>query len=211
VSRSNIELKGNSALTFLLGINSVVSNPAEIDLSTVNPVIDMGMSGYSYLHDSTRYLSLFDGAGLAGLQTKTMRILTQGNAFGANPQLVYPIGCHFVVFSCTFTMVVDAAGAAAINNKYIIAALEMGLPNTSIVTKKWRGQITGDTACKHYFDGMQRVEKINRDHLYILPSGSNLSYVIYVDDGTNFPANTTFEYHLTGMAVPVGAPLPLDI
>lgn len=214
MSISNIELRGNQALQFLLGVNTPQTNPEKIDMSTVNPVVEMSMQGFSNLHYSDRYMALAaTGENLTGLQTKTVRILSQGNSgippFN-QPQIVFTLGCHFVVFGCTFTVATNAAGAAALNNKNMTANVEMIMPDGTII-KKWRGQLLGDSTLQHYYDGMQRTEKINRQHICIVPSGCSLNIVIYIEDGTAFPAGTTLEWSIAGMNIPIGAPLPIGI
>jgi len=211
VSRSNIELRGNSALQFLLGINTPQTNPETVDLSSVNPVVEMSMQGFSHLHYTDRYLSINStGNAMAGVQTKTYRMLSSGNAVGADTQIIVPIGCHFICFGASVTMVVDAAGSAAINNKFITCAIEMVMPNSDVV-KKWRAMYLGNTNNRHYYDGVTNTEKITRNHLCVVPSSCALSLVIYTEDGSNFPANTTMEYFISGMSIPIGAPLPIGV
>jgi hypothetical protein len=92
--RTTIDPQGKHGMEHLLGINSAQINPDYVNLSTVQPVVDMSMQGHARIYDpdNERYniqtVSL--GGGAAGVVAEW--IISHGNHQAAgNDDLVYDI------------------------------------------------------------------------------------------------------------------------
>jgi hypothetical protein len=92
--RTTIDPQGKHGMEHLLGINSAQINPDYVNLSTVQPVVDMAMQGHARIYDpdNERYniqtVSL--GGGAAGVVSEW--IISHGNHQSAgNDDLVYDI------------------------------------------------------------------------------------------------------------------------
>jgi hypothetical protein len=214
MARSNIEMRGNSGLVYLLGVNAQASNPENIDLSTINPVVDMAMGGYAKLHDNTKWQGVSGGAiDIGGVQTNQTLLLTPGNSIGANLQIVVPINHHFVVWGCSVQFEFNGGGVAAMAGKRFACGLAL-YPSVSYHTKLWRGEFQVNVKTLQYYDGWacsgdSMTEKISDNHVKIIPAGCQLKLDTWVQDGSNFPAGTIINYFLVGMAIPTGAPIPV--
>lgn len=204
LNRVKIDVKSRG-LQYMFDINEAQSNPETLDLSNIIPTVDMGMGGHALLHDSSKYLNADgrSGSNLVGVQTKTFRVLTYGNASGADPQIVVPLNHHFVSWGMKCMFYTNAAGAAALNTKWVSVELEM-YPNT-VPAVKFIGEIQCSTSKQQY------AFNITREFLQIVPAGAYLNLSIWLHDGSLFPAATELKYTLIGMAVPVGAPIPMGV
>lgn len=204
--RVKIDVKSHG-LQYMFDINEPQSNPESLDMSNIIPVIDMSMGGHALLHDSDKYLSADgrSGSNLVGVQSKTFRVLTYGNASGADPQVVVPLNHHFISWGMKCMFYTNAAGAAAINNKWGSIELELFPGVGAVPAVKFIGEFLGSSLKQQY------AFNITREFLQIVPAGSYCQLSIWLHDGSVFPAATELKYTLIGQAVPVGAVLPLGV
>lgn len=211
MSMTLINPGNQQGLRYLFDIADPQSNPEKIDMSAIQPVIDMGFDGYARMHDYGRLLSAqVDAASIAGVQTKTWDILCYGNKSTVDVQIEVPIGNHFVVWGTKLHIYFNSAGAAAFNGKYISGQLSMICPDGSKVCK-WHATGHVSSSCLLYGPGHYEFSELTRENLYIVPAGCKLQVSWWVQDGSNFPANTTVEYRITGQYIPCGAPIPANI
>jgi len=211
--RSTIDMKGARGLSHVLGINSVQTNPDEADLGFVQPVIDMSMCGYSRLNDYTLLRGAAEsGSSIAAAQTKTWRILSHGNAVGADQQITAPVGHNFVIWGIKQHLYYNIAGSGADNGKYISSEILMNCPTspTTQVTK-YHGTGHVSTSCLLYAPGHYEFAPLTRENIFVVPAGCSLDLVWWKQDGTMFPANTVVVYAIVGQAFPDGAPMPSEI
>lgn len=210
--KSHIELGGAKGIRHVLGTNDTQQNPEEVDLGTVIPVIEMGMQGHLRLNDVDNWLQASATTAINGVQTKTYRILSTGVAGGADPQIVLPIDENFVVWGMKFAITFDAAGAAAVNNKFISFELTVGVGwGAGVELVKYFCTFQGNTGILQYSPGSINTAPLDRNAIQIIPAGCYSYITMWMQDGTNFPANTTCKYRIGGISVPVGASLPLGI
>lgn len=198
-------------LRYLFDIADPQSNPENIDMTAIQPVVDMNFGGFAKLHDYTNLLSCAEPASsIAGVQSKTWTILCYGNATTADQQVIVPVGHHFVSFGIKMHIYFNAAGAAAVNGKYISSEVLMIAPSGTEITR-YHMTFVAASGCLLYAPGFQNTEVINRQHLCVVPAGSKINVVFWLQDGTNFPAATVVRYALVGQAIPVGSPLPIGV
>jgi len=205
VNRVGIEVKNRNGLRYMFQINEAQSNPEILDMTSIIPTIDMSMMGHALLDDTSKYLSC-DGrttSSVAGVQSKTFKILSYGNAVGADTQIVVPLNHHFVVWGVKILLYTNVAGAGVINNKWI--SIELELLTGSVPICKYQNDFTGNSLRQQY------QQPLDRSNLQVVPCGCTLQLSTWIQDGTNFPANTSLQYTLVGQAVPSGAPLPLGV
>lgn len=198
-------------LRYLFDIADPQSNPDQIDMTSIQPVIDMSFMGYARLHDYGRLLSAeAELLSVAGIQTKTYDILSYGNKTTADVQIEVPVGNHFVVWGTKLHIYFNAAGAAAYNTKCISGQVNMICPDGSKLCK-WHATGHVSSSCLLYGPGHYEFAELTRNNLYIVPAGCKLQVVWWSQDGTKFPAGTTTEYRITGQYIPCGAPIPGNI
>lgn len=208
---TRINPRNQGGLRYLFDIADPQSNPEFVDMGAIQPVIDTNFNGFAKLNDYTKTESceqLSDS--IAGVQTKTWRILSYGNASGADTQVVVPVGHNYVVWGIKQHIYFDAAGATAFSGKYISSELLMTGPD-GVQTTSWHGTGHVSSGCLLYAPGHYEFSQLTRENVRILPAGSILELVWWVQDGSNFPANTVVRYALAGQAVPEGAPLYLGV
>jgi len=210
--RSAIDPRNQRGLEYTLGIKEPQSNPDEVDLTDVKPVIDMNMQGYARLNDYTKLLECHESMGdpISGLQTKTWRCLSVQNAVGAEPQILVPVGHNFVSWGIKVYLFTNAAGAAALAGKYISLEFEMITPTGQNVTK-YHGVTQCNAGILLYAPGHYWLHRLTREHICVVPAGCAMQFTWWLQDGTNFPANTEIFYTWVGQAIPEGAPIPMGI
>jgi len=209
--RSAVDPQNQRGLSYLCGIKDVQGNPDEVSLEFIQPVVDVSFDGYAKLNDYHQLLHCIEvGKSIAGVQSQTVNILSYGNATGADQQIIVPIGYNFVSWGFKVHVTVDAAGAAALHNKWFSMELEMIHPVGNYVTK-WHAGDYFVSGVQQYHPGYHYSENITREHLHVIPAGCALIFVVWIHDGSNFPANTTLHYCLMGQAVPEGAAIPYAV
>lgn len=209
--RSAIDMGGQRGLAYITGINEPQTNPEEVETNSIKPVIDMAFNGFAKLNDYDHLIDCAEsGSTIAGLQTKTWRVLSYGNASGADQQIVVPVGYNFLVWGIKQHIYFDAAGAAAYNGKYISSEVLMTTPTGTEITK-WHGTGHVSSSAVLYAPGHYEFSPLTRENVCVIPAGSILTIVWWSQDGSNFPANTDVIYAIVGQAFPVGAPMPYGI
>jgi hypothetical protein len=209
--RSSVDMGGQRGLSYITGINSPQTNPDEIETNSIKPVIDMAFDGWAKVNDYEHLYGETETSGLlVGLQTKTYRLLSYGTASGVDKQVVIPNGYNAVIWGLKFHVYTDAAGAAAMNGKYLSSELLMGTPaGIGIVKHHATGHCSTNVLL--YAPGHYEFSPLTRDNLCAVPAGSSLTLTWWLQDGTLFPANTICRYAIVAQAFPVGAPLPIGI
>lgn len=198
-------------LRYLFDIADPQSNPEKIDMSAIQPVIDMSFCGYAKLHDYGRLLSAAQPlVSIAGVQTKTFEILCYGNATTADPQIEVPVGNHFVCWGIKMLIYFNAAGATAFNGKYISMELSYFCPDGTEITK-YHGTGHVSSSCLLYAPGHYEFCCLTRENVYIIPAGTTVKITFWTQDGSLFPANTQIRYAIAGQSIPCGAPIPANI
>lgn len=210
--RSAVDPRNQRGLEYILGINEPQVNPDEVDLSDIKPVIDMNMEGYARLNDYNNLIGCTQAGGVsvAGLQTRTWRVLSVQNAVGADQQILVPVGMNFVSWGIKVYLQTDAAGAAVLAGKYISLEFEMITPLGYNVTK-YHGTGHCSASVELYAPGHFEFTPMDRTQICIVPAGCAMQFTWWVQDGTNFPANTDVYYNWVGQAVPEGAPIPMGL
>lgn len=203
-----INPRNQGGLRYLFDLVDPQSNPERIDMGAIQPVIDMNFSGYAKLNDYDKLEDCEEpSSSIAGVQTKTWRILSYGNDDGSgDTQLVVPVGHNFIVWGIKMHIYFNAAGAAAFSGKYISSEVLAIMPTGAEVTK-WHGTGHVSSGCLLYAPGHYEFAPLTRNELCIIPAGTVLNLVWWAQDGSNFPGTTVVRYAIVGQAVPEGAPL----
>lgn len=202
-------------LRYLFNLADPQSAPEYIDMGAIQPTIDMSFNGFAKLNDYSQLLYCEEtGSNLSGLQTKTWRVLSYGQDDGSgDEQIVVPTGFNFVVWGVKQHIYMLPAQAAAMAGKYISSELLMNTPVGKQITK-WHGTTQVNANVELYAPGHYWLHRLTREHIQVVPSGTSLDLVWWVQDGTNFagaPGNIECIYCIVGQAFPEGAPLPLGI
>jgi hypothetical protein len=210
--RSAVDPRNMRGLEYILGIKETQSNPDEVDLSDVKPVIDMNMEGYARLNDYDRLLECYTSVpvSVAGQQTHTWRCLSVQTPVGLDPQIVVPVSYNFYFWGIKVFLMTDNAGAAAMNGTWQTLEFEMITPLGHNVTKYY-STMKMDSGILHYAPGHYDALPLTRENLYLIPAGCALQFTWWRQFGGNFPANTTVSYSMCGQAVPPGAPIPWGV
>ena len=208
--RTLINPRNQGGLRYLFDISDPHSNPEHIEMGSIQPTIDMSMGGYARMND---YSQLKDaglvGVALSGQQTATFNILSYGNVYGIDPQIVVPIGHCCVVWGIKMHLQMSAADAGANNGKYAQCVLQMIAPTiVSPAVTKWNGTFQVNTNQLLYSPGTRYVENITRDNVSVIPPSTRLAFTIWWETGGNFPNSAVFTYSIVGQCFPVGGPLP---
>lgn len=203
-----INPRGNKGLQSLFDISDPQANPEKIDMGAIQPVIDMQFGGFAKLNNYELQESCTElSSSVAGVQTKTWRVLSYGNAVGGDQQIVVPVGHNFHLWGHKMDIFFDAAGAGAFNGKYISTEFLWWTPDgTELCKYHGTGHVSG--GCQLYAPGHYEFGKLNMSDMQVIPAGTQMDLVWWVQDGSNFPANTRVKYCLYGVAYPEGAPLP---
>lgn len=208
---SLINPRNQGGLRYIFDLVDPQSNPETIDMTAIQPVVDFNFGGFVKLNDYENLEGCTEaGSSIAGVQTKTWRILSYGNAVGVTQQVVVPVGYNAVIWGIKQHLLYDAAGAAAVNGKYASSEILMTCPNGVQITK-YHGCGQQFTGTQLYAPGNHYFEPLTRTNICVVPAGCVLDLVWWLQDGTNFPANTVVVYAVTAQCFPVGAPLPIGI
>lgn len=195
-------------LRYLFDIVDPQSNPEHIDMNAIQPVIDMNFGGFAKLNDYGRQQSCTEPtSSIAGVQSKTWRILTYGNASGVTQQVVVPVGHNFHLWGHKLDIYFDAAGAAAFANKWITCEILWWTPNGTELCK-YHASWQCANGYQLFAPGGKGAPPLNQSDMQVIPAGTNVDLVFWSQDGSNFPANTRVKYCLYGIAYPNGAPIP---
>lgn len=195
-------------LRYLFDIVDPQSNPENIDMSAIQPVIDMNFGGFAKLNDYGNSQNCQQpSSSIAGVQSKTWRILSHGNAVGADQQVVVPVRHNFFLWGHKLDLYFDAAGAGAFNGKWITCEILLWCPDGTELCK-YHASWQVSTGYQLYAPGGKGAPPLNMADWQVIPYGSYVELVFWVQDGSNFPANTRVKYMLYGIAYPSGAPLP---
>ena len=206
MNRAKINSRNQGGLRHLFDINDPNSNPETIDMDTITPVIEMSFGGYSKMNDySTCDHCQQVGDNIAGQSLLNRTMLNYGNYDGSgDPQIAVPVGYNTIVWGMKTHVNFDAAGAAALNGKYLTCVVKMYDINGIDMDKVfWTVPIV--TANRIY------QPWITRESIYVIPAQCKLELWWLVQDGTNFPANTKLDYKLITQSFPIGCPLPMGI
>ena len=166
----------------------------------------MSFGGYSKMNDySTCDHCQQVGDNIAGQSALNRTMLNYGNYDGSgDPQIAVPVGYNTIVWGMKTHVNFDAAGAAALNGKYLTCVVKMYDINGIDMDKVfWTVPIV--TANRIY------QPWITRESIYVIPAQCKLELWWLVQDGTNFPANTKLDYKLITQSFPIGCPLPMGI
>jgi len=213
VRRVPIDPQGARALSHVLGVRGIYSNPDTVDMSTVNLTMDMSMGGFCKLNDYSQYRSCLELThSVAGVQTRTFRILRYGSPNPGEPedQILVPLDHNFYSWGIKSHLILTAAGAAAMAGKYISIEILMQTPAGDEITK-YHGTGHVSAGVELYAPGHYEFPPLNRDSLYVVPAGCTLTEVWWVQDGTNFPAGSTVTYSLAGCCLPLSSPIPMGV
>jgi hypothetical protein len=187
------------------------SNPMYIDMSAVQPVIDMSFEGNARLNDYDNNLYCEEtGDSIAGVQTKTYRLLSYSNLSGVTTQIVVPPNRNFLLWGMKFHIFFSGAGAVAFNGKYINCEIKFVCPaigGGAPEIAKYLGEAQCKTGVQLYGPGGGMVE-FTRNNIQIVPADTQIDMVWWVQDGSNFPANTVVVYTLYGQSFLLGSPCP---
>jgi len=208
MKRTKIDPQGAHGLEHLLGINTEQSNPDEVDLSFVQPVVDMQMGGYARLDDignirfGGRTISI---AGIAGVIPSWIRY---GNAATAG-DLVYDIGHHLVMFGLGWHVTFDAAGIAAFATANFFLHVRLYDSGGNYIHAHWQEVNTTTDQLIYASSVGSNGFAANALRIPVIPAGFWVDLLIQTQTGINFPANTELGIRAMGLQVPVGAPLPM--
>lgn len=204
-----------AGLSNLLGIKGVRSAPDSVNMEAVIPQIEIGQQGYAILNNDDALLQCEAafGLSLAGLQSKTCRVLSYVLASGLDGQIVVPVNHNFYFWGIKWYWNTNAAGAAALNGKYVSMewANLINVAGTVCEVEKYFGTGICRTGILQYHPGGEQFFPLTRQNIYIVPAGVNCQITVWLQDGTNFPANTYMYYRLVGQAVPIGVQIPQNI
>jgi hypothetical protein len=206
VSKSTINPRNQGGLRYLFDTIDPKSNPESIDMETITPVVEMSFGGYSKLNDYTNLDHCQQVAdNIAGQSLLHRTMLSYGNFDGGgDPQIAYPVGYNAMVWGLKTHVKFDAAGAAAFNGKFITCVIKMYERNGIDMDKVfWTVKV----------ETLNRIYQpwITRESLCIVPSECKLELWWLVQDGVNFPANTTLDYKLITQSFPIGCPFPIGV
>lgn len=177
-------------------------------MTAIQPVVDMQFGGFAKLNDYGKQQSCTQlSSSIAGVQSKTWRVLSYGNAVGADTQLVVPVGHNFHLWGHKMDIYFNAAGAAAFNGKYISCEFLWWTPDGTELCK-YHGTCHVSSGCLLYAPGHYELRALNMADMQVIPAGTQMDLVWWCQDGSNFPAVTRVKYCLYGIAYPEGAPLP---
>lgn len=215
-SRVRINPVNLRGMTYLLGTIGQQSAPDYVDQSAVIPVVDVGMNGYARLNDYSNllYCRENEGVNLAGVQTKTVRVISYViNDGSGDEQIVVPNDHNLVIWGWKMYVYTNAAGAAALNQKYMSMEVTMSVPigGIDIEITKYHGTGHCSTNVLLYAPGHYEFAPLNRNDLYIIPRTCFVEATVWLQDGTNFPANTSLYYTIVGQPFPVGMAVPWGI
>lgn len=105
-TRTPLDPQGRHGLEHLLGINGIKRNPDQVNLSTINPTIDMGMQGYARINDPINIKpALIQKALLAPAANMSGFIVSYGNFNNpAADDLVFNVGFNLRIISLSYTL-----------------------------------------------------------------------------------------------------------
>lgn len=214
MSLSNIHPENQKGLRHIFDINDMQTNPENIDMGTIQPVVDMQFMGFAKLNDYTYLLEAIEtGDDLNGLQTKTYRLLSYSNPWGADNQITVPPNHNFLLWGIKVHLYLSAAGAAALAGDTVTFEINMHCPTGAVAQLvKYRGDFPISAAVRHYAPGYLNSEVLTtKNHLQVIPADCFLNFTVWNQTGANFPLLSNIYYQLCGQAFPVGAPVQLGI
>lgn len=177
-------------------------------MTAIQPTIDMQFGGFAKLNNYEAALSCTEPtSSIAGVQAKTWRVLSYGNASGGTKQIVVPVGNNFHLWGHKMDIYFDSVGANAFNGKWITCEILWWTPDGTELCKyhtSWQVQ----TGYQLFAPGGKGAARLNQSDMQVIPAGTEMDIVFWAQDGSNFPANTRVKYCLYGVAYPTGAPLP---
>jgi len=219
---THIDLVGNKGLQHLLGINEPSSNPDSVDMSTINPVIDMSMGGYLKLNDSANYRRAFCvNENALNATTISVNVLDYGNVatpgFGT---VAYDVGYNFRVLAWTATIrIVSGPWGATYTGRNIMMEFLLTI-NGSEYVQVMRGNLQIMANNFYLFFGGPGATTVGGAYgdcvirNLVVPAGATLSVGVACNQavGASFDfdnaGNVRLESTIMGIQVPVGAPLP---
>ena len=219
---THIELVGNKGLQHLLGINEPNSNPDSVDMSTINPVVDMSMGGFLKLNDSGNYKRAYCVVENAlNASSMSVAVLDYGNVavpgFGT---VAYDVGYNFRVLAWTASIyIVSGPWGATYDGRNIMMEFLLTI-NGSQYVQVLQGNVKIMANNFYLFFGDPGATTVSGTYgdtvvrNLVVPAGAVLS----VGVACNQKAGASFDFDaagnvrlistLIGMQVPVGAPLP---
>jgi hypothetical protein len=206
----DLDLQNERGLAYVLGVKGVQSNPNHVDMTTVRPVIDMNMQGYSKLHDYDEIHWCNHYETLTGQTNHSINMIAYGNQIGVNNQIVVPLNHNMILWGIEVYVLFTGAGIAAFAGNDIFIALEMYLSGARDITK-WCGSTTTVPASAEYWPGTNGLPTLSRDNMYVIPATAQVRARARSTSGVAFPAGTSLRYKALGQCFPIGAPLPMNI
>jgi len=203
---SEIDARVNRGINKIFSVKGLANRPESIDFSAIHPTIDYMQNGWSNLDDQTAVGGAESITPMAGIQTYTVPIVDYVNNSGSyQPRIIVEVGYNLCVAGFSYQLYFDAAGAAAFNNKYIASALHLVSFDTVQSIKKYRAMHQMASTKRMVFDGDNTSEKFCcSKHMPYVPAGMSVTFTIWSEDGTNFPANTSLICNTMGLAFPFG-------
>lgn len=133
-TRTPIDPQGRHGLEHLLGINGIKNNPDRVNLDTINPVVDMSMTGHSRIHDPDNMLFKHQQITLGAGASSSIEewIVSHGNSQSLIPgnDLVYRIGYMCRIIAIFYRVHIEDPLAALANRSYRIYLTLGGDPNS---------------------------------------------------------------------------------
>lgn len=212
---NRIPIEPPNTLSYALGVKGLHSRPDYADMSAVIPTFDMGVQGYSLLHDYEKWDNGgHENVSLAALTTLTHSWLSVDNTARTAGDVLQLPDHHFVPFACSYHVDFDAAGIAAFNPTDFF--VHVRLYNRGGLT--WWTHVHWDNfntnpGCLFYFPGWagSAGATSGKIKLPVVPCGCAVDISVTVQDAvTAFPANTEISFKMLGINVPIGSPLPIQ-
>lgn len=199
-----LDPQGRHGLEHVLGINGIMRNPDHVDLSTINPVIDMGMQGHARLNDPINIKpALIQKSLLAAAANMTGFVVSYGNA--NNPlmdDLVINVGYNLRIITLSYTLKIpDPTGVLYGRTVRLYLAISNGAITTmpfwqathqiqskaNSIRPSFEFNYPGDWSYANELDAAEEnvltnrfsLGSINQIRTPIIPAGWTMKYLLY--------------------------------
>jgi hypothetical protein len=221
-SVSQIDPRNAQGLRHIFNITSEKTNPDQIDLAMVQPVVDMNMQGYARLPDSRNMLEGYISTEANDVASIHPRLISYVSAaVPGSGELVYDANHNLLVFALDWFLWITNADHATTSALWHWVSLEMYVPGHLNPVSIWRVKFPRHTNARDYYymstesEVTQGGPGTRSTPAFILPAGCWLEVRLQTGD-VNFspePAHVHLTYlglsvQVKGLQVPQGAPIP---
>lgn len=220
---SQIDPRNQQGLRHIFNLTTTQVNPDQVDMTMVQPVVDMNMCGYAKLPDQRNMMEGYVSENINDVNSQTHELISYVSRRDLiNPgELVYAANHNLLVFALDFFLYPTNADHFTTSALWHFIAIEMYVPDHLDPITIWRCKWTRHANNRDYYylppelDINQGGPGLRQCPAFIVPAGCWVNFRVQSADVAFAPEPTTthltylgLSVHVKGLQVPQGAPIP---